>query len=123
MLNKSNYHVSAFKLFFLEFHPKAWEPYTTSVTLQISHHVRVTRSRQAVLYNLTWSSIAIRSPASEDGYPRVWLNEAQMLTTDDSFKATDRPYYLWDTEMERTVTVEDLPEYPQYVCISHTWGR
>ncbi|ROV89596.1 hypothetical protein VMCG_09927 [Cytospora schulzeri] len=123
MLDKSIYHASVFELFLLEFHPQAWEPYTSSVTLQTLQKARYTASCRAVLYKLAWSFIAVSCPGNEDGYPRVWLNEAQLLTTYPSLNAADRPYYLWDAEKERTVTVNELPECPQYVCISHTWGR
>jgi hypothetical protein len=33
------------------------------------------------------------------------------------------PYYLWDLIERRTVIVHGIPRVPQYVCISHTWGR
>lgn len=33
------------------------------------------------------------------------------------------PYYLWDIRNERTVEVESLIHCPEYICISHTWGR
>lgn len=34
-----------------------------------------------------------------------------------------RPYFLWDVSRERIVIVEELKEAPDYLCISHTWGR
>jgi len=40
-----------------------------------------------------------------------------------SEKRKGLPYYLWDTENQKTVVVEDLPENPQYIVVSHTWGR
>ena len=41
------------------------------------------------------------------------------------FKTTQAgyPYFLWNTDEKRTVKTEDLPDLPQYICISHTWGR
>lgn len=36
---------------------------------------------------------------------------------------TGYPYYLWHVQQKRTVTVKDLPQEPEYICISHTWGR
>lgn len=34
-----------------------------------------------------------------------------------------RPYFLWDVSKQRTVVVEELKKTPDYLCISHTWGR
>ena len=36
---------------------------------------------------------------------------------------TAYPFYLWDVRQKRTVPVNGLPEDPEYICISHTWGR
>lgn len=36
---------------------------------------------------------------------------------------TGYPFYLWDVQQKRTVPVNSLPQDPEYVCISHTWGR
>jgi len=33
------------------------------------------------------------------------------------------PFFLWDTEQERAVTIDDMDSKPEYICISHTWGR
>ena len=33
------------------------------------------------------------------------------------------PYFLWDVQRKRTVTVNDMTKIPDYICISHTWGR
>jgi hypothetical protein len=38
-------------------------------------------------------------------------------------KRAGLPYYLWSIETRQTVVVHDLPETPEYVVISHTWGR
>ena len=34
-----------------------------------------------------------------------------------------KPYFLWDVSKKRTVIVEELTEAPDYLCVSHTWGR
>jgi hypothetical protein len=33
------------------------------------------------------------------------------------------PFFLWDTQHQRTVIVDDMDSKPEYICISHTWGR
>jgi hypothetical protein len=33
------------------------------------------------------------------------------------------PFFLWDTQHQRTVIVDDMDMVPEYICISHTWGR
>jgi hypothetical protein len=33
------------------------------------------------------------------------------------------PFFLWDTQNQRTVIVGDMDFTPEYICISHTWGR
>ena len=33
------------------------------------------------------------------------------------------PFYLWDVAGGRTVVVNELEDLPEYICISHTWGR
>lgn len=33
------------------------------------------------------------------------------------------PFYLWDTQRQSTVVVDDMKEVPEYICVSHTWGR
>ncbi|KAJ9607198.1 hypothetical protein H2200_008270 [Cladophialophora chaetospira] len=36
---------------------------------------------------------------------------------------TKYPFYLWDLQKKRTVSVHELSQDPEYICISHTWGR
>lgn len=36
---------------------------------------------------------------------------------------TGRPFYLWDVKAMCTILVDDLPNTPKYICVSHTWGR
>ncbi|KAG8529119.1 uncharacterized protein KY384_005754 [Bacidia gigantensis] len=33
------------------------------------------------------------------------------------------PYYLWDVALQKTVKTDSLQSPPQYICVSHTWGR
>jgi len=33
------------------------------------------------------------------------------------------PYYLWDRQMRKTVETRELEDSPDYIAVSHTWGR
>lgn len=33
------------------------------------------------------------------------------------------PYFLWDVALRKTVETASLRSQPEYICISHTWGR
>lgn len=41
----------------------------------------------------------------------------------DKPPAVSMPHYLWDRQLRRTVVVRDLEERPEYIAVSHTWGR
>ncbi|KAM0286442.1 hypothetical protein ACHAQH_000868 [Verticillium albo-atrum] len=47
--------------------------------------------------------------------PLAWLA--------DSTRNNDRPYYLWDRRLSKTVETSGLKDPLDYVAISHTWGR
>jgi Heterokaryon incompatibility protein (HET) len=47
--------------------------------------------------------------------PCPWL---ETCSTDEGM-----PYFLWDVQQRRTIVVEQLPGPPEYICVSHTWGR
>jgi len=53
-------------------------------------------------------------------YPKALLNEYPAL---NDLSKTPRPYYLWDTTAGSTIETSTLSELPDYVCISHIWGR
>lgn len=33
------------------------------------------------------------------------------------------PHYLWDVQARSTITAQETDILPEYICISHTWGR
>lgn len=51
----------------------------------------------------------------------VCVHPCPWLHVDDA--AIERPHFLWDVKSRRTVVVSQLPKPPEYVCVSHTWGR
>ncbi|KAI0169865.1 hypothetical protein GGR52DRAFT_486477 [Hypoxylon sp. FL1284] len=120
--SQSLYHSYCFALFLSEFHPRTWEPYMTVLTFTRLQNYRFHASIQAIAQKLsyatlypgpppqvqTWaySSIALNDHLIRDELPRAWA-----------------PYYLFSTEHMETITVSSLPRTPEYVCVSHTWGR
>lgn len=46
--------------------------------------------------------------------PCPWLNP--------KVTQSELPFYLWDVEARQTVETTEI-EAPEYICISHTWGR
>jgi hypothetical protein len=55
--------------------------------------------------------------------PCPWLNLGRDTWSKNDETGKGLPYYLWDCKGRCTVEVTTLPEHPQYVVISHTWGR
>lgn len=118
----SKYHASLFKLFLLEFHPMCWEPNVWRVVLIPLQTARYESSCLATVQQMAY---AVLHPGNsqQEPYPRTVKNDEirqRMAMTQTSHR---HPYYLWDTERDKTVIVEDLPMCPEYICISHTWGR
>lgn len=63
--------------------------------------------------NLPWYPSAASSPVFR---ACPWLDETEQVMA-------NAPYYLWDVTAQQTVVVKDLPEFPDYTAVSHTWGR
>lgn len=64
----------------------------------------------------TSKNISTSNHISASIHPCPWLSPR-------TEKDTQLPRYLWDVASMRTVHVKDLAGIPQYVTISHTWGR
>ncbi|KXH40254.1 hypothetical protein CSIM01_06431 [Colletotrichum simmondsii] len=120
----SLYHSHLFRLFLFELHPMFWEPFLCHMKLSRLQHARYRSSCIATIQKLSYPVIHPNHPPADEQvpYPIVVQNDAehQRIT---AAQASIDPYYLWDNESQQTVTVEELPECPPYVCISHTWGR
>ncbi|KAK8041508.1 hypothetical protein PG994_014515 [Apiospora phragmitis] len=117
--NFSLYHSFAFELFVSEFSPSSWEPQMSYNFLWGLQLLRWRASRYAVSQRVALSTFGCPEPPDGD-YPIVTLNEG---TWHDSIASRGLPHYLWDNEGLRTVRVAELDFKPEYVCISHTWGR
>lgn len=124
--NKSFHHAAVFKLFCFEFHPIAWEPFKS----QVLRDLQDTRQRAVGHFTRYLFAHAVNgnSEVTISSYPAPIRNDEAGYENVD-FK--ENPYYLWDTDAQATVSVEGLvrnsterpPRCPDYVCISHTWGR
>lgn len=122
----SFHHAACFELFCLEFHPMAWEPFVGYFLRNLQDarqrgvgHFTCYLFAHAVNDNPEVALASYPLPIRND---QVWYENLEFQET---------PYYLWDTAAQKTVLVEDLirnsveqpPRCPDYVCISHTWGR
>lgn len=121
--DKSLYHSLCFKLFCLEFHPLCWEPYQSEVKLSVLYLLRRQAATFAISQRMAYYS-AIR-PAPLD----ISIGQSRLkavMAERPWFEGADfeeRPFYLWDAASQVTVPVSELPECPEYTCVSHTWGR
>lgn len=121
-LNRSLYHSSCFQLFCAEFHPQCWEPYhIVTMNLNLLQFYRRRAVSQSICQRMGYS---VLFPDLEQGSVKPYPKPVRLANGwFDGMKFTDYPYYLWDCNEKKTVRVDDLPSCPEYVCISHTWGR
>lgn len=117
----SLYHAQLFQLFLFEFHPQCWEPFLCGEGLFRLENARYLAARMAARQKLAHAVLHPGQTSSEP-YPLVVISDTgHPGMTEAQFNR--RPYYLWDVEAGQTVQVAELPECPEYTCISHTWGR
>ncbi|KAK8051730.1 hypothetical protein PG993_003115 [Apiospora rasikravindrae] len=116
----SLYHASCFELFLQEFHPNKWEPYLCLFFLQNLQRLRYHAECHALTQRFSNASLFPPCSGITKSFPTVLLNKLQWTLTK---LPTDHPRYLWDTEQMKTVEFESIPGHPEYICISHTWGR
>jgi heterokaryon incompatibility protein (HET) len=126
MTNSSLYHATCFELFIYELHPRAWRPYHGGQTIEVLQAMRISASEAALHQRLAFA--VLKPGAAVDirakPYPRrIDRRPDLLLRNDDRARITRKPYYLWDSKERVTLEVNTLPECPEYVCISHTWGR
>lgn len=131
--NFSLYYCSCFKLFLLEFFPQgADEDYESDSDLRdwltlLSEDVEGQRQatcEYAIMQRLAFTAMRPR-PVPVPLYPKIPLQSLARVGSDRKHTALTRPYFLWDTTARRTALVHELSENscPDYVCVSHTWGR
>lgn len=126
MAEYSLYHSDCFVLFVMEFHPRLWEPYKSSLSLRILQDRRAVAASIAKAQRLAYSSLWPNVPdhlrvAESLRYPLIQVKVNPWITSSDS---DNMPYYLWDTRLRKTIIAAELSgNSPEYLCISHTWGR
>ncbi|KAH6685833.1 hypothetical protein F5X68DRAFT_135678 [Plectosphaerella plurivora] len=122
--NTSLYHAHLCRLFLLEFQPRTWEPYIAPISLHILQTSRYDSACTAAIQKLAHAVLnPIKTHTIEDDkYPGVLQNDSSHHTLTPEQAAT-KPTYLWDVQAQWTVEVKTLTKCPEYLCISHTWGR
>ncbi|KAG8411418.1 hypothetical protein J3458_015479 [Metarhizium acridum] len=120
--DKSKYHGKLFLLLLREFHPPSWEPNVWRVYLINLQIARYEAARMATMQQMAYAVLYPTTATRQVAYPVVVKNEHIGLRRAWA-QTCDNPYYLWDSKHDKTVVVEDLARCPDYVCISHTWGR
>ena len=124
-LRKSVYNSIMFDLFNREFNPCHWEPHVREIPLAT---LRLTRSKaiqHATAQRLGYTSYVFLRGLQTDNcgtYMGSINKPCPWLCTEGKLK--ELPFFLWDVEQKRTVTVNELDTDPEeYCCVSHTWGR
>lgn len=131
--SESRYYRYCFELFLLEFYPEVVDAYNHDLSAATLSSWRLTRlgltRRSAVqcsiAQRMSFSSLPpaitrrMNSLRSCSQYPKIALARQSRAM----MPPQGHPYYLWDIRSKRTIEVESLIHCPEYVCISHTWGR
>lgn len=122
--DKSIYHGKLFLLLLREFHPQDWEPNLWRVHLINLQMTRYEAAGIATMQQMAYAVLYPTTTTRQVPYPVVVKNEHIRLPPSRTRAQTcDHPYYLWDSKHKETVVVKNLARCPDYVCISHTWGR
>lgn len=143
---QSFYHASISNLFMWEFFCSA-EEQDEALSLSVLHDVRgeaalfAACQRRALLLREparimpsnrdTCESLDESSPRNPGSLHSSWKRESCIpgATIEPcpwlgvKENVSELPYYLWDTERYQTRIVDQLTEAPNYIAISHTWGR
>ncbi|KAH6669184.1 hypothetical protein F5X68DRAFT_52018 [Plectosphaerella plurivora] len=126
LTNTSLYHAACFELFIQELHPRAWRPYQGESTVETLQAMRVAVSETALYQRMAYATLNPGAAVDKQATPyprRIDRRPDILLGGDERAAVTRKPYYLWDCKQNATLEVHTLPVCPEYVCISHTWGR
>lgn len=118
----SMYHLYCLELLIREFHPFRWEPYDSAGVTSLEtlrHQVGELALFQRIGHASLYAEGSLALPAR---YPRVSEKADNSYQPRKRLRSTE-PYFLWDVLRRQTVEVSKLSHLPDYVCISHTWGR
>lgn len=118
----SMYHLYCLRLLIMEFHPFRWHPYESSEVTSLETLRQLVgklalfqRIGHASLYAQGSLALPARSPQVPEKVETSYQPRNHLRNTE--------PYFLWDVLRKKTVEVSKLSHLPDYVCISHTWGR
>ena len=124
-LRRSVYNSIMFDLFNREFNPCHWEPHVREIPLATLRHTRFKAIQHTTAQRLGYTSYVFLKglPIDSCGTYMSSINKpCPWLSTEG--KSKELPFFLWDVEQKRTVTVNELDTDPEeYCCVSHTWGR
>lgn len=122
----SLYHSHSFDLLLFEFHPYCWEPCLADWLLDDLQSLRQDAVAQAICQRMAFSFVSKGPKLGLEGV-LLYPEPPRELTryADGNRPPREKPYYLWDTLLRRTVKFHEIQpsETLEYTCISHTWGR
>ncbi|KAL9062826.1 MAG: hypothetical protein Q9161_009733 [Pseudevernia consocians] len=124
-LRKSVYSSIMFNLFNREFNPYHWESHLKAILLATLRLTRFQAIQHATAQRLGYTSyVFLRGLQTNDsGTYRSSINKPCPWLRSEG-KSKELPFFLWDVEQMRTVTMTELNTEPEeYCCVSHTWGR
>ena len=124
-LRKSVYNSIMFDLFNREFNPCHWEPHVREIPLATLRLTRFKAIQHATAQRLGYTSyVILRGLKTNNSGPYVSSIDKPCPWLRREGKPKELPFFLWDVEQKRTVTVTELDTDPEeYCCVSHTWGR
>ncbi|KAL9104752.1 MAG: hypothetical protein Q9163_000364 [Psora crenata] len=121
---KSVYNATMYALFNEEFNPRRWFKHFKELGFMTLSFIRTKAIQHAAAQRLAYTSYAkMRQFDLPDIGPYVCSVDLPCPWLSKEHTKKEKPFYLWDVERKRTVKVEDLPDEPEYCCVSHTWGR
>ena len=123
-IRKSVYNATMYALFDKEFNPRYWRNHFKELKLMTLSFIRAKSIQHAAAQRLAYSSYAKMKQFSLPDIGRYVYSVALPCPwLPKEHRKKEKPFYLWDVERRQTVRVEDLPDEPEYCCVSHTWGR
>ena len=121
---QSLYNATMYALFDREFNPRCWHKHFKELGFMTLSVIRARSMQHAAAQRLAYTSYAkMKRFSLPDVGPYVCSVDLPCPWLPKEHRRKEKPFYLWDVERRRTVKVEDLPDEPEYCCVSHTWGR
>ena len=123
-IRNSVYNASMFELFYGEYNPHHWEPYYKGIYLTTLHMKRAKAIRHATAHRLGYTAyMNLKGLGTCDAGSYMGSMDEPCPWLHREGNRREMPYFLWDVEQRRTVTVNEMEARPEYCCVNHTWGR